>query len=424
MVRAVSIPGKVGPSAEADSADQSELPPLRRNRDFVLLWTGAGFTQLGARMSVVAFPLLMIWHSGSTVGAGLVAFAGLLPMLLLQIPAGVMVDRLDRRRLMILCDVVGVSAMGSVAVGLLFGVVWLPHVMAVAFVEGTTTIFYQLAERAAVRNVVAPAHLSTAISQNEARSRAAGLVGQPMGSTLFAAARWLPFAATALGHAVSLTNLLLIKSKFQTERVAKPRQLRGEIVEGLRWLWGQRFLRAATVLVACTNFLAQIVNMAPFVVIKEQGGSAALVGLVGLVGGIGGVCGALFGSYWRKRTSLGTILLADLATRAVLIPVVAFTTFLPALFVPFGVMSFTGAALNVGAGAYMAQIVPDALHGRAMSAMMLTSWGANSVGALAAGVLLSVFSTTATLLGVGAVVLVITIAALATPAIRDTEPTA
>ncbi|HEX6355321.1 MFS transporter [Actinophytocola sp.] len=405
----------------AEPVEKQNTAPLRRNRDFLLLWTGAGFAQLGARMSVIAFPLVLIWHHGSTAGAGLVAFAGLLPALVLQLPAGVLVDRWDRRRLMIVCDAVAAVAMLSAAVALGFGVVSLPHLFVVSFLEGSCMIFYLLAERAAVRNVVAPEHLPTALAQNEARGRAAGLLGQPTGSALFAVLWWLPFAATAFGHLVALTNVTMVKKKFQAERTSRPLNLRRDVVAGVRWLWGQKFLRSATILVAVTNFLAQIVNMAPILVIRDLGGSAALVGLVGTAGGLGGVCGALCGALLLRRLSLGGVMLLDLATRAVLIPVMAFTTFLPLLFAPFVLMSFTGAVLNVGAGTYMARIVPDEIHGRAMSAVLLTSWGANSAGALAAGLLLSVFTPTATLLGVGVVLVGILAAAALNPTIRSTD---
>jgi MFS family permease len=351
-----------------------------------------------------------------------VAFAGLLPTLVLQLPAGVLVDRWDRRTLLIVCDAVAASCMATVAVALFFGVVWLPHLFMVNFIEGTCMIFSLMAGRAAVRNVVAPHHLSTAIAQNDARGRAAGLLGQPAGSALFAVLWWLPFAATAFGHLIALANVTMVKKKLQVEQVDRPLRLRHDMGEGLRWLWGQRFLRSATVVVAATNFLAQIVNMTPILMIKNLGGSAALTGLIGTVGGIGGVCGALCGSLLLKRLSLGGVILLDLATRSILVPVMAFTTILPLLFAPFAVMAFTGAVLNVGAGAYMASTVPDEIQGRAMSAVLLTSWGANSAGALVAGVLLSIFTTTTTLLSVGVILVAVLIAAAVNPALRTRTP--
>ncbi|MEV4438739.1 MFS transporter [Streptomyces sp. NPDC049577] len=87
--------------------------PLRRNRDFLLLWTGAGLSLLGLRASTAAYPLLMLWYGGSPAGAGLVGAAALLPQLLVQLPAGALVDRWDRRRLLIGCDAAGLVAMGN-----------------------------------------------------------------------------------------------------------------------------------------------------------------------------------------------------------------------------------------------------------------------------------------------------------------------
>ncbi|TDQ00499.1 MFS transporter [Labedaea rhizosphaerae] len=411
----------------AEQAEQAGTPgesvapdivPLRRNRDFLLLWTGSGFSQLGSRMSVMAFPLVLIWGLGSPAGAGVVAFAGLLPALVLQLPAGVLIDRWDRRKLMIACDAVAAIAMISVVVALVLGVVWLPHLAVAAFLEGTCMIFYLPAERAAIRNVVAPEQISAAISQNEARGRAAGLLGQPAGSSLFALVSWLPFAAVAFGHVVALTNLGFVRSKLQTERVRRPVNLRREVVEGVRWLWDQKFLRAATTLVALTNFVAQIVTMASILLVRDLGGSAALTGLVGTVGGVGGVCGALAGAVLLRKLSLGGVLLVDIAARAVLIPLMAFTPSLLLLFVPFAVMSFTGAVLNVGAGSYMATIVPDELHGRAMSAILLMSWGMNSAGALAGGLLLTWFTPASTLTAIGAVLVVTLVGAALNPTIR------
>lgn len=95
--------------------------PLRRNRDFLLLWTGAGLSALGLRASVVAYPLLMIFFGDSPTGAGVVGFAALLPQLVVQLPAGALIDRWDRRRLLVLCDLAGLIAMAGVTAMLLAG---------------------------------------------------------------------------------------------------------------------------------------------------------------------------------------------------------------------------------------------------------------------------------------------------------------
>ncbi|MFH9004313.1 MFS transporter [Streptomyces afghaniensis] len=408
-------------SSARDAPPKEPTPPtapLRRNRDFLKLWTGAGISILGGRVGAVAYPLLMVWQNGSSVDAGLVGFAALLPVLLVQLPAGVLVDRWDRRRTMIVCDLVGILAMGSVGVTLLFGNIRLPHLMAAAFVEGAAAIFYRLAERAAVRNVVHPDHLSAALSQNEARGRAAGLIGQPLGSSLFALFRGLPFLFAAVGHLVALITLLLIKQDLQTKRTAPRRRPHIELAEGFAWLRRQRFLRTAVMLVGGTNVLFQVLSLTLVVIIKDSGGSPAVIGIIGTVSGIGGVCGALAGSWFGRRFSVSQVMMGVFAVWTVLMPMVALTSDPFALGGVFAGMTFGGALMNVVAGVYQVQLTPDELQGRVSSVAMLLSSGANSLGPLFGGFLLGAFGTTRTVLGVGAAMLLTLVASLLSPAMR------
>lgn len=394
-------------------------PPLRKNRDFTLLWTGAGISLLGGRVAAVAYPLLMVWHNGSTVGAGMVAFAALLPVLVCQLPAGVVVDRWDRRRTMILCDLAGFVTMGSVGLALITGQLWLPHLMVAAFVEGTAAIVYRLSERAAVRNVVHQDHLLGAMTRNEARGRAAGLLGQPLGSALFALVRWAPFVFTAVGHVVALGTLLLIRKDFQEERPATRRRLRAELAEGFTWLVAQRFLRTALVLIAVTNMLFQILSLSLVVIIQRSGGSPVLIGVIGAVSGVGGVLGALCGSWFVKRVRVSTIVLATFGVWTVCMPMIALTAHPILLGGLFAGMTFAGALMNVTAGVYQVRVTPDEIQGRVGSAAMLLSSGASSLGALAAGFLLESHGPTWTVLGVGAVMLATTVIAVLLPGMRD-----
>jgi MFS family permease len=394
------------------------IPPLRKNRDFMLLWTGAGYAALGRQIGFIAFPLLMIFQLGSPADAGLVSFAALVPMLVIQLPAGVMVDRWDRRRMMILCDIAGLAAMGSVGIALLLGHVWLLHVMVAAFIESSAGIVYQLCEESAVRNIVHKTHLYQAISQNEARSRAANLLGQPAGSALFALTRWLPFGVASLGHVAALINLMLIKVKFQTERTQAPRKVRVEVAEGFAWLWGQKFVRAAIAVVAGSNLLFQIMTLTLYVIIRNHHGSPATIGAISVVMGVGGVLGALSGSKWLKWLNISTLVIGALGIWTILTTAMAFTANPWVLAALFGGTTFVGAALNVSAGTIMNRVTPDEIRGRAMSVAMLFAFGANSVGALIGGFALKQFSTSHVVLGVGAVMLGLTIIAAISPAIR------
>ena len=161
------------------------MTPLSRNRDFALLWTGQAVSMLGSRVTTLAYPFLILSFGYSAAAAGAVGFVATLPYLLFQLPAGVWVDRVDRRRLMIGCDVVRGVALASLALCVALGWATLWQIAAVAFVEGAMFVVFSAAERSAIANVVPPAQLTEAFSLNEARTRAAGLLGAPLGGLLF-----------------------------------------------------------------------------------------------------------------------------------------------------------------------------------------------------------------------------------------------
>ncbi len=394
------------------------LPPLRKNRDFLLLWIGAGFTLLGARVSGIAYPLLILWSTGSPVMAGLAGFAVQLPNLLVQLPAGALVDRWNRRRLMIVCDIVCFLAIGSVALALYFGKIWLPQLMLAGFTQGSMTIFYRLAERAGVRHLVPPGQLPAAFAGNEARSQAAGLLGQPVGSVLFVLARSVPFIFTAFAHLASLVSLLLIKKEFQDERTQRPGKLSAEVREGLAWTWRQKFLRNVMGIIAGTNILFQALTLALIVIIHRDHGSAAIVGGVLAAAGMGGVLGALTGSVWMKRFTLRALVIGGLAGWAILMPLVAVSGNPFALIAVFAAMSYVGGVFNVAGGVYQVRITPDAMQGRVNSVLTLLGSGTNSLGALAGGFLIASLGTTHTVLGIGGAMIFLVVVSVVSPAVR------
>ena len=185
--------------------------PLRRNRDFQLLWIGQAISALGSRASTVAYPLLVLSLTGSPAQAGIVGFAATIPYLLIQLPAGVLVDRIDRRRAMMACDAGRLVVLAGLAAAVAAGHAPLALIAAVALIEGCLTVVFNLAELSAVQLLVPSAQLEPALAQNEARVRGAGLLGQPLGGALFGLGRAVPFAADAASYAASLVTLAAIR---------------------------------------------------------------------------------------------------------------------------------------------------------------------------------------------------------------------
>ncbi|GHJ48848.1 MFS transporter [Catellatospora sp. TT07R-123] len=384
--------------------------PLRRNRDFVLLWAGAGMAFLGTRVSALAYTLVTFWSTGSATAAGLVTFAALLPNLLVQLPAGAFVDQWDRRRTMIVCDLGRIVAIGSVAVAVLSGHVWVAHLMVVAFVEASLGVFYRLSERAAVRNVVAPDQLGAAMAGNEARGQAAGLLGQPIGSLLFSLVAWIPFGFTALAHLGSLTTLLFIRKSLQAEQEEHraPRIL-ARIREGFAFVWGQKYLRRALGLLAASNILFQVLALALIVIVKEDGGTPPVIGFILAVNGVGGMLGALSSNFFMKRFGIRKIIMFVNVSWAGLMAAIAFAHHPVALAAIYTAIVYGAGVGNVAGMVYQVKTTPDNMQGRVGSISMLLASGANSIGALIAGFALDAFTSTTAVLAVTAVMALLAI---------------
>ncbi|HEV7710363.1 MAG TPA: MFS transporter [Asanoa sp.] len=393
--------------------------PLRRNRDFMLLWTGAGFASLGSHLTMVLYPLLVVWQGGSPVAAGLVTSAAVLPHLVVQLPAGVLVDRFDRRRLMITADVGCIVVSGSVLAAVALDTVQIGHLMVAAFLHSSFSIGYELAERTAARHLVHDSQVPAALGQNEARKRAVGMLGDPVGSLLFSLVRWTPFLMTVVAHVVSLVELLLIRKRFQAERtVGTARDVRTEIAEGIRWLWRQPFLRAAMLLIAGSNLIFAGIILTLIVIIHNSGTSPAAVGLILAAGGLGGVVGALTASWWRRLVPIRAILPGGLFVWALAIAPLAVLEQPVSIGVLFACCGYIGGAINVIGYVYAVQVTPDEILGRAMSVMMLLGSGANFLGALAIGFALDAWRVDQTVVVMAAGMSLLALIGLVNPAVK------
>jgi MFS family permease len=397
-------------------------PPLRRNRDFLLLWSGQALSVLGSRVSAVAYPLLVLEMTGSPSTAAFVGFAGTAPYLLLQLPAGALADRYNRRRLMIACDSVRALALLSVVVALVAGELTVSQLMVAAFVEGAMFVAFSAAESSAVVHIVPPEQVAMALSQNEARMRAAGMAGPPLGGILFGLARSLPFLADAVSYLASLGTLLAIRREFESAPERSHDGLVHEIRLGVRWLLGHAFMRDTALLVAGSNMLFQALVLVLIVLAKDHGASSGTVGLMLAGSGVGGVAGSLAAPWLQRRISPRTVVIGANWVWAALFPLFAVLDRPLALGAVFAAAAFVGPAWNVVLGAYQLALVPDELRGRVSSVDLLIAFGAIPVGSLLAAGLLSAFSPSGAAAVLAGIMLAVAIAAVAAPSIRHAPP--
>jgi len=374
----------------------------------------------GSRISQVGYPLLVLALTHSPADAGLVGFLGTIPYLVFQLPAGVIVDRFNRRRLMIAGDVIRGLALGSVVITYLAGTLTLAQVMVVAFVEGSLFVVFNLGERAAVRFVVPPEQLPSALAQNEARNRAAILAGRPVGGLLFGLGRVAPFLADALSYLASIVCLLLIRSDFGEERETG-RSTQGpwrEIREGLSWLARHPFMRATALLVAGLNFVSTALMLVLIVAAKDHGASPAAIGAILGGAGVGGLVGSLLSPAIQRRVPAKLVVTATAWVWLVLLVPMAFVGSPYALGALYAGIAFMSPPWNVVINAYQLVLVPDRLLGRVVSAGFMAAYGAQPLGSLAAGLLLASVGPKGAALALAAVTLALALAGSASAAIR------
>lgn len=404
------------------SAAVATRPSLWRNRDFVTLWSGQVVSSLGARISATAMPLLVLATTGSPADAGLVGAAGTLPFLVAFLPAGPLVDRYNRRRILLISEVVAGLALVTVPLALWLGMLTVPQLVVVAFVQGLCFVFFSVAETAALPKIVPAVLLPTAVAQNEARSRGAALAGAPLGGLLFGIDRALPFLADAISYAAASIALLFLRKDLQNETTAPAEPLWRATVAGLRWIWRHPFIRAAILLVAATNLVFQALILVIVVLAQRNGANPGAIGLMlGIYSG-GGLLGALAAGRAHRYFTPKMVVIGINWIWAALLPLYLLTTDPVHIGLIGATTAFIGPLWNVVLVSYVALLVPNELLGRVTSASMTLSWGVMPIGSLGAGLVLTTAGPTGAVLALTAIMLVAAVGATISPAIRHAPP--
>jgi MFS family permease len=392
---------------------------LWRNRDFILLWSGQVVSTVGTRVTGVAYPLLVLALTHSPAKAGIVGFAQSLPYMLCFLPAGALVDRWNRKRIMLAADAGRAVALGSVAVVLAVGSLPFAQIVAVAFVEGVLFVFFSLAETAALPQIVPKEQLPTAVAQNQARVQGADLVGQPLGGALFGVSRLLPFLADAVSYAVSFVSLLFVRPAFQEARAPTRTRLRADIAEGVRWLWRMPFLRTTIFLVAGSNFAFNAIYLAMIVRAKDLGASSSTIGLMLAFSGAGALIGSTVAPWAQRQVHPKFVVIGSFWIWAIAAFVLPFPRNAFALGAVWGVAGLFGPVFNVTLASYRYALVPDRLLARVGSAALVVAWGAVPLGTLTAGFLLESIGTVKSIVVLALVMAAVGIGAAASPSVRN-----
>ncbi|HET6262496.1 MAG TPA: MFS transporter, partial [Chloroflexia bacterium] len=354
----------VAPEQATEKPAPQKYPPLWRNRDYMLLWSGQVVSAMGTGISQLVIPLLILAITESPALAGYAAAIGTLPYLIFSLPVGALIDRWDRKLVMILSDVGRVVNIASIPIAMTFFELTIWQIYINTFIEGTLFVFFNIAEVAALPRVVPKGQLPQASAQNEAGFIAAFLAGPPLGGFLFqSVSRAMPFVFDAVSYSASLLSLLFIKTKFQKERVAATeRHLGREIKEGLSWLWHHHLIRYMALLTGANNFVGAALGLILIVIAKELGANEAEIGVMFSISAVGGIVGSVLGGLIQKRFRFGQVIIAVGWVSVLLFPLYLLAPNFVVLGIITALSFMTSPIYNVVQFSYRLALIPDKLQ--------------------------------------------------------------
>ena len=371
---------------------------------FAKLWTASTTSALGSGLATIAAPLFVAAHTRSPLIVSATAGAAWLPWLLFALPGGVLVDRVDRRRLMVAIDWARVAAMGVLAAALLAGWSSIALLDGVLFVINTGEVIFRSASQAMIPSVVPRARLERAngwlVGGTTVMQQ---MIAGPLAGFLFAVAVAIPFLVNAGTYAASAVLVGLVAGTYRAASRGSAdagqgqlRRARAELAEGFRWLARQRVLRTMTVLIGLLNLTLTAATAVLVLLAKERLGLGSVgYGTLFTCEAVGALLGSVCGDLLIRRVTATWTIRVGLLIEAGLHLTLATSRsayVVGAMLFAFGVH----AALWTIVGSSLRQrLTPPEMLGRVASTSLFIAAGGNCVGAMLGGVIAAKFGITA-----------------------------
>lgn len=390
----------------------AEPVPLRRNRDFVILWAGQTFSDAGTAMSGLVFPLLGYAITHSTVAAGAVTAAELVGQVISRFISGALVDRWSRKTVLVVANAVAALAFAVGGVAAFAHALRLPLLLAVALVAGIADAFIGPAASAGVRAVVPIEQLPVAMTRLQARHHVARLVGPPIGGVLIVISHGLPLMVDATSYLV----FALASSYLRSSLRATGERAGGVLAEaraGLRFMWHHPVIRSILTWGGLFNFAMGYIYIALTLRLLRAGVHPASIGTIEAVSALAGLAGSVVAAAVVARARSGLLTITTALLLAVVVEPVAFTTNVYVVGSLFAIGTFLIPANNAAIGGYCAAVTPERLQARVFAAGGILSMGFATAAPLVAGAVLGWLGGTAAL-SVGTALIVASITPLLT----------
>lgn len=376
-------------------------PALWRNRNYLLWLASDTGSALGIAIHSFVIPLIALFATNSPAQAGIIGALGMVGRMLGTLPGGVLADRYNRRKLMMLGSCLGVLiglglALCAVTNQLTFGTLLGMHVL----MSVRNGLFASTSD-AALKDLLPETQLGSALAANQGRDAVVTLSGGPLGGLLLGLSNTVVMLVVATIHAIAAFSAKLMvllshdaptipavpedSSTHNTAERGWIRSFATESTQGLSWLWARQDLRMLLLVTVIINLGSNAAISSTVFALQQRGESAATIGLVSASIGLGLLLGSIAAPSLIQKLPSGALACAGLLVVAASQWVLAFVQPVAAICVVLGFALCAAPAINAGIGGYFMTAVPSELIGRATSASALMSMGALPLAPLIAG---------------------------------------
>jgi MFS family permease len=377
--------------------------PRTFNSNFWKYWTGQTISNLGNSVTLFALPLLVYKITGSALNLGLQSAAEMLPYLLFGLLLGALMDRIDRKRTMILTDIARCAVIATIPLMFALGHLSVWWIYGVGFVHSTLTICFETGQFAAIPNLVDQDDLVTANGRIQASYSGASILGPVVAGVMVA---FLPLASLllldSLSFLVSAFSLVLVTISFNESKDAQGerKHILHDVREGLSYVLHHPVLRNISLMMALVNFV-DTTAMAQLVLFAKQRlqASDTQVGLLFTAGSVGVVALSLMAGVFRKRWTFSRVALGALMCMGFFVLALALTRSYLLALVFVAIQQGCGILFNINTGSLRQAIVPNHMLARVMSIAGVLAWSAIPLGSLLGGYLISATNNVALIYG-------------------------
>ncbi|MHB8598848.1 MAG: MFS transporter [Ktedonobacteraceae bacterium] len=406
----------------SDTAKKSSAKSLWRNRNFLLLWSGQFVSWTGTEISGIALPLLVLALTGSPAQAGFIAGIRGVVYVVWAIPAGVLIDRWDRRTVMVIANLGSGVAMGSISLVLLFRHITILQLYVACAIEGSFFVFANLSRFAAFPRVVAEDQVPAALAQTNVVDYTALLLGPALGGIIYQTIGAMSsFLLDALSYLVNAISIFFINVPLQVERVKTNTSLKEEISAGAIWLWHEKTVRFLNILTAGGTLVTAGLYLLIIIIAKQHQASSGAIGLILAVGGAGGIAGSLCANSIHKRFRFHHILIATTTLSFLIFTLYFFAYNTIILAAITAALDAVTSIYEVTAFTYGVSVIPDRIRGRVTSITRLVVLACYSLGFFIMGTLLQWVGTNWSILVFSCLLLVLALMTVFTVSLRRIE---